>query len=130
MTISATLEAASTAIKIAVGAAVGGLAVFAAGTLYNVIWENPKIAQEARAGYVTLAEKAASDAKAKEAERQRDAAEASLSDLSAKIEIDAAADRQKEQAHEKEIRDYEIRLDQAGRSCRLDDADIEFLRRP
>lgn len=79
-------------------------------------------------GYVLAAERDALQAKIEETDRQKRVAEAELvslrEELSRQQESEMAADARREQ----EIADYEKKLADSGRVCRLDDDDLEWLR--
>lgn len=99
-------------------------------TLYDRTIDDPAVARAARSEYVARAELEAAKARLAEVERQRDIGAQALEEyrrrLAAYEQVEAAEDAR----HELEIAENEKRLQAAGRSCVLDDADIEFLRRP
>ena len=117
-------------VLVAAGAVAGIILSSLLWITYNHFIGHPRVANEARLGYVVLSEKAAIEAKLKLEEKRRKAAEEISSRHQALLKI-ANAQAEVEQARlEQENADYEARLEAAGRSCRLDDADIEWLRKP
>lgn len=79
---------------------------------------------------VAGAELNAAIAKATEEQRRRQAAVRALNAYRAEYAADmAAAERDRDQL-EREISDYEKKLADGGRACLLDDADVEWLRKP
>lgn len=117
-------------VLVAAGAVAGIILSSLLWITYNHFIGHPRVANEARLGYVVLSEKAAIEAKLKLEEKRRKAAEEISSRHQALLKI-ANAEAEAEQARlEQENADYEARLEAAGRSCRLDDADIEWLRKP
>lgn len=107
----------------------GIIAVVVAGALaYNFFIENPRVAFEARQGYVAEATQAALKAELDEATRQRLAAEAVqakwLDDLK-RTKMEQAANEADDEAR---IKKYEAALSDATRTCRqLDARDMQLL---
>lgn len=120
------------------GAAVQATLAFVAGiglaTAALMLWDglvdDPSVRREALRGYVAKVELEAANAKAAEIARQRDAfrrsAEAYQSIVEQARKGEAAAREQLEQR----IADYEQDLARRDRACRLDDADVDWLRKP
>lgn len=112
-----------------------GLLVMAAAAVLT-FYEAPvlgRVAQVERAalrGYVLKTELETANAKAFELLRQREAAEAALAAFEKKqLEEDARAAIQMSRLEE-EIADNEKLLSAAGRSCLVDDADVDWLSKP
>jgi hypothetical protein len=85
--------------------------------------------EAATAGMATLAEKTALEAQLKEIVRQRDAYADAVADFEKRQAADAAADAARQKANQKEIADYEQKLEVAQRACYLDDSDRDFILR-
>lgn len=102
---------------------------FAAATIYNVAWENPRIRAEARSGYVLEAEKAAAEAALGEAQRQARAALEAANSFNALLRQQAAELEAKAAADEKEQSEYEARIKAEKRSCPVSADDILYLNR-
>lgn len=120
----------SSTITLGAGAVAGAVIVFSALRLWDVAVDDPAVRREALAGYVRQAEYEAEKAKAEEAARQRDAAvraAKSYADLLADVRGREATAREQ---LEQRIADYERELSDNGRSCRLTQRDIEWLRKP
>ena len=89
------------------------------------------MANEARQGYVLLAEKTAAEALANELQRQLQAADSAKQSLLEQITKDTAEDAQREKDREQRIFEDEVRLSQANRRCTLDRSDLDaILRNP
>jgi hypothetical protein len=104
------------------------VAVLAAAATYDRVFDDPGVARQARTGFVIEAERDALAARLGEEHRQRLAAEEAADWLRvwlAGAEAQAANDAER---FEREADEYEKKLAAAGRSCFLDDADIEWLR--
>ena len=120
----------SSTVTLAAGGIAGAVIVFSALRLWDVAVDDPAVRREALIGYVRQAEYEAEKAKAEEAARQRDAAARaakSYADILADVRGREATAREQ---LEQRIADYEQELSAAGRSCRLTDRDIEWLRAP
>lgn len=103
--------------------------LFAAGTLYNVIWENPHIRAAARAGYVSEVTLIAANAQVAEMQRQAQVAQSAADDFKAQLDKanqDAIASAK---TMEISIGNYEDKLKKSGRSCKLNSSDADWLRR-
>lgn len=85
--------------------------------------------ETALSAYVLRSEKAALEARLRETERQRDGAAVALEELRRRRQADAEQDAADEARREREILDHEQALAAAGRSCRLDQRDLDFLLR-
>lgn len=96
---------------------------------YNFWIENPRIAREARIGYVQAAEKAALEAELAETKRQRDASARAASAWQSQLERFQAQEDDRAKQLEADIAEFEQTLASAGRSCRLTDDDLRFLRK-
>ncbi|MGO7115559.1 hypothetical protein ACCS79_03505 [Rhizobium johnstonii] len=111
-------------LKIAVGV-LAGLALYG---IYDIAIGTPATERAAREGYVLLAEKTSAEAQATEMQRQRDAAAQALEEHRKRLASARAAEAAARDRLEMEITENEKRLDTIGRACRLDDADVDFLR--
>ncbi|UPT53306.1 hypothetical protein [Synechococcus phage Yong-L2-223] len=101
-------------------------ATVAIAVLYNVIWDNPRVAREARQGYVLEVEVAALEAERNELQRQRDAARRSAAAWQDQLERFQEAFDEKQTELEQQITEYEqANLD---RRCELSPSDLDFLR--
>lgn len=87
------------------------------------------VKEEARAGYVLLAEKTAAEAKAAELQRQLDGAATANRALERQQQIDAAADAQREKDRDNHILEMEMRLSQANRRCTISSDDLRDILR-
>lgn len=120
----------SPTLVLAIGGIIGTLFTGFIGSAYDRLIDDPNVRKEALIGFVAKAELEAEKARAQEAQRQRDLARkaaAEYADILAKVreqESEAKADL------EQRIADYESRLKDAGRSCILDQSDIDWLRKP
>ncbi|PDV89948.1 hypothetical protein CO652_00565 [Rhizobium sp. H4] len=112
-------------IKLGAGV-LAGLAIY---HLYAVTIGYPSAAREARAGYVLLAEKTASDAKAAEMERQRNAAAQATEEHRKRLEAAQAAEQAAKDTLEQEISSYERQLSEKNRACAVTAADRDWLLR-
>lgn len=92
--------------------------------------DDPAVAAAARHGYVLEAEKDAAAAELAEVRRQL----AVVTELRDRFALDLSQVQAAAAAHaeklESEIAAYETQLVAAGRACRLDRADIDWLRQP
>lgn len=93
----------------------------------RVATESAKAATAARAGYVLLAEKTAAEAKATELLRQVNAGQIVIASYQEIAKNAKAAEQTIADDAETRITEYEKRLEAAGRSCRLDQSDIDEL---
>lgn len=98
-------------------------AVVAGLLLVNWAVENPLVRENARQGYVSIAEKAALEAELTEANRQRAAAVALEQQWSARVESLQKESKEQDAALEVATYEYEAKLDDAKRACRKLDAD-------
>lgn len=96
---------------------------------YNYWIENPRIANDARQGYVREAEKAAIESELREVKRQRDAAERSAAAWQEQLQRYQEEAKKRSEEVEKDIAEFEAAIAAGGRSCKLTDADIKFLRK-
>lgn len=85
------------------------------------------VKEEARQGYVILAEKTAAEAKAAELQRQIDAATDAQQTLQQQIQKDAVDDAAREKDRDARILEMEARLSQANRRCALSRDDISAI---
>jgi hypothetical protein len=110
----------------------GSLLIGGLGVAYNVFIDNPhvvaitKATAEAECRIRVL--EAADAAEKAERDRQEAASEAAI-----KAYLEAAAERQRLQdalmdQQEQEIADNEVRLAEMGRTCVIDEADVQFFR--
>lgn len=112
-------------VKIAAGFALGILIM----GLFNTFIHDPMIEREARQGYVLEAQKTALEAQLAERDRQIAAGEYVISAYQEQLSNARAAEQAKSEQSEQEIAAYEKRLADEGRACRLDGADIDWLRK-
>lgn len=87
-------------------------------------------AAAARQGYVLEAERDAIAAELRERERQASAASMALEEHRRRLAASQEAQRALADKLELEIAQHEKELDAAGRACRLDDADLDWLLKP
>ncbi|KEC75484.1 hypothetical protein RLPCCGM1_c0861 [Rhizobium leguminosarum bv. phaseoli CCGM1] len=113
------------ALKLGAGI-LAGLALY---HLYAVSIGYPSAAREARAGYVLVAEKSAAEARAKEMERQRNAAAQAAEEHRKRLEVAQAAEQAAQTTLENEIRSYELELSEKNRACAVTAADRQWLLR-
>ena len=104
----------------------GALLMFAA---YNNLIDNPRVAAEARKDYVAQVQYDTLKFQLDAERRNRALAEKATRDFADKLAIERNIQAELEWHYEQEIANYETRLEATGRSCRLDDADIEWLRK-
>lgn len=108
-----------------------GVAVALAGAgLWDRYIDDPAVERAARQGYVVLAEKAAAEAELTETRRQLAVTVAARDRYQLGLAQAQRLSADRAEQLESEIADYERKLDAAGRACRLDGADIEWVRRP
>lgn len=108
-------------------AGVGFVVLIASLVLYDHYFDDPAIAKAAREGYVREAEKIALAAQLDEMQRQRDQANEVLHSFSLQSANRAQLNLLKISKLEDDIDEYEAQLRQAGRSCGLTGADINWL---
>lgn len=111
-------------------AVAAGLVVMVGMIAWDVVVDDPAVAREARRGYVDRAELRAEKAARAEAERQLAAVARARDGYRLALAAADARNAADVERIEREIADHETRLEAAGRSCRLDPADIEWLRQP
>jgi hypothetical protein len=85
---------------------------------------------DARRGYVAEARATAAEAKAAKIERERKADQIVIDAYQVQLKNARAAEVEKVEQHEQEIADYESKLSAAGRSCRIDGDDRDWLLKP
>jgi len=112
-------------------AAMGAFALALTGAALWDRWiDDPAVAAAARHGYVLETEKDATAAELAEVRRQL----AVVTELRDRFALDLSRSQAAAAAHaeklESEIAAYETQLVAAGRACRLDRADIDWLRQP
>lgn len=108
-----------------------GAAVFLTGAaLYDAWIDDPAVRRAALKNYVLKVELTAAEARLAETQRQRNVAAQALRDFRERITVMEAQDAADRERHEQEIADYEKALATRNRSCLLDDADIQWLRKP
>lgn len=112
-------------IKIGSGFAVGVVLMLS----FNLLINDPSIRREARQGYVLEAQKIALEAQLAERDRQIKAGEFVISAYQEQLSNARAAEQARSEQSEQEIAAYEKRLADEGRACRLDRADIDWLRK-
>lgn len=95
----------------------------------RVATERAEAAADANRTLVSAVEKAALAAQLAERERQRVIGAIALEDYRKRLVAVQADEQQASQQLETEILKHEKELVAAGRACRVDDADIEWLRR-
>lgn len=88
------------------------------------------VRREAAAGMVHVSELAAAQARADELRRQVEAGRKTNENFAAQLAVARRLNAEAEQKQEQEISDYEAKLVAAGRSCRLDAGDLDWLRKP
>lgn len=103
------------------------LATIAGCYVYNGLVDNPVVVAKARAGFVLQSELTAARAELAERERQANAAGQAYTELQKRLAAQQQKDAADDAATEEAIKEYEKKLADAGRSCRLDDTDIEWL---
>lgn len=99
-------------------------------TTGRVATERAKAAADARRTYVDAMEKVALAAQLAERERHERAGAIALEDYRKRLAASQAAEQAISDQLESEIATHERELDAAGRACRADDADIDWLRKP
>lgn len=95
---------------------------------YDSAIDDPRVAAEARQGYVTEAALRAAEARAAEAERQRAAAQKAAAAFEEALRHVREHEDERAAKLEQEIDEYEAKLREDGRTCGLSDSDIEWLR--
>lgn len=115
-----------------IGLAGGGTLIGGLGALWNVAIDNPQVAREAAARAEDACTIRTMDAanRAREAEqgRQQSVVADALAAYRAALSAREAQASQIQDQMEASIADYEARLSAEGRSCPLDDADLDWLR--
>lgn len=99
-------------------------------TTGRVATERAKAAADARRAYVDTMEKATLAAQLAERERQDRAGAIALEEYRKRLAASQAAEQAASDKLESEIAENENALEAAGRACRLDDADLLWLRKP
>ncbi|MEN5279352.1 hypothetical protein ABE527_20775 [Brucella sp. TWI432] len=119
-------------LKIGAGIAVG---IVLAAIYYNGIpflkdipYVGTAFEGQAKKGLVPEFQVKALQAQLAEEARQRKAGQLVIEAYQVQLQNARAAEAAQSEKSEQEIADYEKRLAEAGRTCLLDDADIEFLR--
>lgn len=108
--------------------------VFAAATLfameaYHRVFVHPLITRTARQDYVRIAELEAEKARAAELQRQITAGAVALEEHRKRLAASEILHQAETDRLEKEIEENEQALENAGRSCRLDQPDVDFILR-
>ena len=122
--------------KYPVGAAIGAALTLAGCLLWyeGLPWvldgRVDHVQREAAAGMVSKAELTAAEAEAGELRRQVESGRKAIATYASQLALTRAAQAAAEQTREQEIATYEQRLEAAGRSCRLDLDDLDWLRKP
>ena len=116
----------ATPLLISAGLAVGAGAM----SLYDAWIDDPAVARAARQDYVHKSEKLALEAQLELEKKLRLGAQNAAIDYAARLDQAERAQAAAAARTEQEIADYEAKLEAAGRSCRLDGADIDWLRKP
>lgn len=118
------------AARYGIGAIIGASLMWVAVSAYNTQVAFPRIAHEARQGFVLLSEKVTAEAQLAEERRLRTAAELARTGYSRLLADLQARQAEENERIEQEISDYEAALQELGRACHLNSADIEWLRQP
>lgn len=112
-------------------AAIAGLALAGtAAALWDRYVDDPAVAAAARRGYVLTVERDAAEAELAEARRQLKVASEARDRFALGLAQAQAASAVRSEKLESEIADHEKKLAEAGRACRLDRPDLDWLRRP
>lgn len=119
-------------LVLVLGLAGGGVLTGGAGWLYTTLIHDPQLVRETKRAAddacTIRTMDAANKATAAERDRQQAAAQAAEDAYQAAIDARARLEQAVQDQHEQEIADYEKQLTAQGRSCTLDDGDLEFLR--
>ncbi|MBG1232957.1 hypothetical protein [Aestuariivirga litoralis] len=94
-------------------------------TGWNKVWHDPAVRREALIGYVAEVQFKASEAKAAEMQRQINAGNEAVTNLTARLANSTAREAAANDKLEQEIADHE----KLGARCALSGADVEWLRR-
>lgn len=124
------LSGLSSTIAAVLGLVTGAGAALALFLAWNTLFDNPSVAKAAREGFVVLAEKTALEARLAEERRRADAARKAVSGFAERLAESRTAQAAAEEKLEQEIAAHEQALRDAGRSCPLDQSDIDWLRNP
>lgn len=109
----------------------GGVALALAGAaLWDCLVDDPAVAAAARRGYVLTVERDAAEAELAETRRQLTVAREARDRFAIGLAQAQAASAAHAEKLETEIAAYETELVAAGRACRLDRDDVEWLHRP
>lgn len=109
--------------------AAGLVAALVLAALWDRFIDDPTVERAARQGYVLQVEKRAAEAELAETRRQLAVATAARDRYQLGLAQAQRAAAEHAEQLESEIADYERKLDAAGRACRLDGADLEWLRK-
>ena len=124
------LSGLSSTIAAGFGLVAGAAAALALFLAWNTLFDNPRVARAAREGFVVLAEKTALEARLAEERRRADAARNAVSGFAERLAESRTAQAAAEEKLEQDIAAHEQALRDAGRSCPLDQSDIDWLRNP
>lgn len=115
-------------LPLAVIAAV--LVTLAGAALYDRLIDDPAVVRAARVEYVLKTENEALLARLDIERRARIGAEEAAADYAEQLQLVEAIRASENERIAQEIADYETQLETVGRACRLDHADVEWLRKP
>jgi hypothetical protein len=104
-------------------------AVFYGMLLYDRYVDDPRVAEDARRGFVAIAEVSAVEAERDLAQRLLIAAQEAAKDYENQLAEIYAVQTAKDAADRIKDATYEASLKAAGRSCPLTDADIEWVQK-
>ena len=96
---------------------------------YHRSFIHPSIAREARADYVRIAVLEAEKAKVAELQRQLTAGAVAIEEHRKRLAASESLHEAETERLEKEIAENEKALEAAGRACRLDSGDVDFILR-
>lgn len=119
---------AKTAIAAGLAGVLAAGVTFAACALYDRVVDDPSVRREATAGLVALSEKTALQAQIAEMNRRLAAAQRATKQFSDLLATSRAAEAAASAALEQDIARHEKALSDTGRSWRLDQSDIDWLR--
>lgn len=108
--------------------ALGAAAALAVAMAYDKLIDDPLVRREALSGYVLRTERDALASRLAEERRRAIAASQALEEHRKRLSASREAEKQASEKLEAEITENEKLLEAAGRACRLDDADIRWLR--